>query len=99
MRADFPAPGLMLDFEPRKSPVDGSWIASRKALSAHNKRHGVIDIGDEPFTPNYRKPHEPLSDGEWNDLMRQAEHEVNGWRRPYGATNRSLIMPRYDICR
>ena len=34
------------DIAPFVSPVDGSVITGRKALSEHNKRHGVTNIRD-----------------------------------------------------
>jgi len=62
----FPAPvreitpgkeiNIIRDVEPFRSPVDRSVIGSRSQLREHNKRHGVIQVGNElnnavPRTP------------------------------------------------
>ena len=41
--------------EPFTSPVDGSVITSRADLREHNKRLGVIDIGDEKKPPTHER--------------------------------------------
>ena len=33
---------------PVRSPVDGSMIDSRAKLRDHNRRHGVVDVGNDP---------------------------------------------------
>lgn len=33
-------------FQPFDSPIDGEHIASRKSLREHEKRHGVVQVGD-----------------------------------------------------
>ena len=38
--------------EPTKSPVDGKMITSRAELREHNKRNGVVDVGNDPWFAN-----------------------------------------------
>lgn len=49
-------PTIMVDSyssNPVRSPVDGSVLDSRRALRAHNDRHGVADVGsDLAFHPS-----------------------------------------------
>jgi hypothetical protein len=40
------APG-MTSFQPFRSPVDNKVISNRKELAEHNRRHGVVDVGNE----------------------------------------------------
>ena len=47
------APQVMR-FTPFKSPVDGSMITGPESRRAHNKKHGVVDIGNED--PKIEKP-------------------------------------------
>ena len=42
-----PNRGVMNDITERQSMVDGSVISSRSELRAHNRRHGVIDVGGD----------------------------------------------------
>ena len=35
-----------------KSIIDGSEISSRSNWREHNKRHGVVDVGDKFFSPD-----------------------------------------------
>ncbi len=51
--------GAMPDIQPFQSPIDGSVISSRPHLAAHNRRHGVIDTGDDKTVLQKRKPYEP----------------------------------------
>ena len=38
---------IMRDLKPFKSPVDGSVISTRRQRTLHNKRNGVVDIGND----------------------------------------------------
>ena len=45
------APVFVPDIGEFKSPIDGSLISSRSSLKAHEKKHGVVQIGnDHPMT-------------------------------------------------
>ena len=41
------APVLMLDIGEFRSPIDGKLISSRSQLAEHNRRHGVIQVGND----------------------------------------------------
>ena len=51
IKADRPVkkPGIQIihDIEPFISPCDGKIVGSRMQRREHNKRHGVVDIGDD----------------------------------------------------
>ena len=52
-------PTLLLDLAPDQafvSPVDGSYITSRRELVEHNARNDVVDVGNDPA---YRNPKPP----------------------------------------
>ena len=52
-------PTLLLDLAPDqafRSPVDDSFITSRRELREHNLRNDVVDIGNDPA---YRNPKPP----------------------------------------
>ena len=43
---------MMPDIQPFVSPIDRREISSRSHLRAHNRTHGVVQVGDEPeFKP------------------------------------------------
>lgn len=42
-----PSIAMMDAISPFKSPVDGSWIETRRQREEHNRRNGVIDVGNE----------------------------------------------------
>ena len=44
---------------PVRSPVDGTMIDGRTALKAHNRRHNVVDVGDDPVAIRPRAPIKP----------------------------------------
>lgn len=55
---------LMRDLEPFVSIVDGSIIGSRTDRREHNRRNGVIDVGDDPAVLRPRPSYEPQNVGE-----------------------------------
>lgn len=59
---------LMKDLDPFVSMVDGSVIGSRMDRRAHNRRHGVIDVGDDKTVFQQKSPYNPRNVGE--DIMR-----------------------------
>ena len=67
------------------SPVDGSVISSRAALREHNKRNGVVDIGDENAPP--RQDHTPLPPfaDDWRDAREFLNSMTDGERANYMA--------------
>lgn len=55
---------VMSDIEPFVSVVDGSIIGSRTDRREHNRRNGVIDVGDDPAVLRPRPAYEPKGVGE-----------------------------------
>jgi hypothetical protein len=49
-------PMIMADITPFKSPVDGSVVSSRPALSEHNRRNDVVQIGNDRVAPVEHAP-------------------------------------------
>lgn len=62
---------VMRDLEPFVSPVDGTVIGSRTDRRAHNKRHGVIDVGNDPAVLRPKPAYEPKGIAE--DIKRAIE--------------------------
>ena len=58
------APMVMKGLEPFKSPIDGSIISTRNQLAAHNKKHGVTNVGDYSGGYIEKKAHERVNAGE-----------------------------------
>ena len=65
------AVNVMRDLEPFVSPIDGSVIGSRTDRKAHNKRHKVIDVGNDPAVLRPKPPYEPKGIGD--DIKRAIE--------------------------
>ena len=55
---------VISDLEPFVSVVDGSIIGSRIDRREHNRRNGVIDVGDDPAVLRRPAPYEPKGLGE-----------------------------------
>ena len=55
---------------PVLSPIDRQPIASRMDLREHNKRHGVVDVGNDPSMLRERRPDVNPGEGLRNDLER-----------------------------
>ena len=53
------------------SPVDGSVIGSKADRREHNKRNGVIDVGNDPAALRPKPPYEPHGLAE--DIVRAME--------------------------
>ena len=49
---------------PVRSPVDGTLIDDRTALKAHNRRHDVVDVGNDPVAIRPRAPIKPEGVGD-----------------------------------
>ena len=64
-----PNRGVMNDIAERQSMVDGSTISSRSDLRAHNRRHGVIDVGGDETV---LKPKEIETPGGLGDEIKRA---------------------------
>ena len=62
---------VVSDLDPFVSMVDGSVIGSRTDRRAHNKRNGVIDVGDDKTVFKRKAPHQPAGVGE--DIKRAIE--------------------------
>ena len=41
---------------PTRSPVDGTVIGSRRELRGHNRRNGVLDVGNDSTVRNPKRP-------------------------------------------
>ena len=67
---------LMGDIEPFVSPVDGKPVMSRAARREHNRRHGVVDIGNDQGVFKRKTPYEPRGVGE--DIKRAFEEHGHG---------------------
>ena len=46
-RADIPCPQIMSDVQPFQSPIDRSWITSRPQVKEHEKKHNVVQVGND----------------------------------------------------
>lgn len=55
---------VVSDLEPFVSIVDGSIIGSRTDRREHNRRNGVIDVGNDPAVLRRPAPYEPRGVGE-----------------------------------
>lgn len=49
-------PMIMSDISAFRSPVDNTEISSRSTLAEHNKRHGVVQIGNDKITRTEAAP-------------------------------------------
>lgn len=50
---------VMPDIEPFQSPIDWKWVTSRTERREHNKRHNVIDVGNDPAVLRSKAPYKP----------------------------------------
>lgn len=50
-------PHVIDDMKPYRSPIDGEIINSRNQHRAHKRKHGVVEVGNEPLRPP--KSYEP----------------------------------------
>lgn len=55
---------VVSDIEPFVSIVDGSIVGSRTDRREHNRRNGVIDVGNDPAVLRRPAPYEPKGIGE-----------------------------------
>lgn len=55
---------VMSDIDPFVSPIDGQVVGSRSDRREHNKRHGVIDVGNDPAVLRRKPAYEPKGIGE-----------------------------------
>ena len=46
-RADLPCPQVMSDIQAFQSPIDRTWITSRPQVKEHEKRHNVVQVGND----------------------------------------------------
>ena len=53
------------------SPVDGSYITSRRERLEHNKRNHVFDVGNDPA---YECPSKPSTEMDFREDLREAMH-------------------------
>lgn len=65
---------IIRDIQPFRSPVDRKVITSRSELREHNKRNGVIEVGNE-----YQKQAAEFREME-RDRQRSAEREAKEHR-------------------
>ena len=68
------SPMVITDLQPHevcRSPVDGSLLSSRADIREHNRRNGVVDVGNDPAVMRPRHP-EPSLGGGTADVLRAA---------------------------
>ena len=65
------AVNVMSDLDPFVSMVDGTVIGSRTDRRAHNRRNGVIDVGDDKTVFKRKPAYEPKNVGA--DIVRAME--------------------------
>lgn len=47
---------IISDIQPFKSPIDGTVVSSRRSLRDHEKRHDVIQVGNDRPTRTENAP-------------------------------------------
>ena len=67
---------IMTELKPFVSPVDGEVINSRADRREHNKRNGVVDVGNDPAVLRRKAQYQPQ--GVKQDIIRAMEERRNG---------------------
>lgn len=75
LRCRVGSPVMIADFAPDRafiSPVDGSLITSRRDREEHNRRNGVVDVGDDPmYDPDKIDPNPSTPEVDYTDTLRE----------------------------
>ena len=71
---------IIPDIQPFQSPVDGSWVTSRKERRAHNRRNECEDVGNDPafVNPVFERQYDERQLRE--DVARSVEYVQQGGR-------------------